>query len=148
MPIPRATRSRPILHIIKHGDGIPVFINNINSPGLFHVSTFTLQQESFRANAVTCAMSYPEKFLKNYLNSCCDIVSTVVSFWSDGGDCKPLQTVEVYMPSHWSPRYFLYELQESIFDCSIISLMNTYTVNGVLFPFITINSLHDKYLTG
>ena len=137
--IPRGTRSRPILHITSDGKGIPVFTNNISSPGLFHVTTFTLQQEAFRASAVTCMMSYPSKMLKNYSNCGFDISSTHVSFWSEGNDIGPLLTVEVFIPSHWSPSHFLFELEESILECSIISLFNTFTLNGFIFPFISIN---------
>jgi hypothetical protein len=142
--IPCATRSRPIYHVMPYKEGIPVFTNNINSPGLFHVSTFMLQQEAFRASAVTCMMSHPKKILTNYSNCGFDLCCSYVSFWSEVG---PLMTVEVYIPSHWSPRYFLYELQAPIVECSIISLTNTYTLNGTVFPFLSINSIHNNYLT-
>jgi hypothetical protein len=143
--IPCGTRSRPILHVTSKGKGIPVFTNNINSPGLCHVTAFTLQQEAFRANAVTCIMSHPRKLLKNYSNCGFDISSAYVSFWCKGHDVAPLLTVEVYIPSHWSPSHFLPELEDSILDCSIISLINTFTLNVIIFPFISINSIHYRY---
>ncbi len=147
MAIPRATRARPITHIMPYGEGIPVFTNNINSPGLFHSSTFILQEEAFKANAITCTMCRPEKLLTNYCECGFDMCCTHVSFWSEVGKVGPLLTIEVYIPTHWSPRYFLYQLQESIVECSIVSLMNTYTLNGVVLPFISINSMHNHYLT-
>jgi hypothetical protein len=58
--IPRGTRSRPILSVGLKGKGIPIYINNIMSPGPFHVSTFLLQQESYRANAISCCLTYPK----------------------------------------------------------------------------------------
>jgi hypothetical protein len=146
--IPRGTRSRPILHVTSNGkEGIPVFTNNINSPGFFHVTTFVLQQEAFRANAVTCTMSHPRKLVKNYCNCGFNISSAYVSFWSEGHEIAPLLSVEVYMPSHWSPSHFLVELENSILECSIISLINTFTLNGIIYPFISINSIHYRYLT-
>jgi hypothetical protein len=127
--IPRGTRSCPILHVTSNGkEGIPVFTNNINSPGFFHVSTFMLQQEAFQANAVTCTMSHPRKLLKNYSNCGFNISSAYVSFWSEGHEIAPLLTVEVYIPSQWSPSHFLVELENSILECSIISLINMFTL--------------------
>jgi hypothetical protein len=49
---------------MPYGDGIPVFTNNINSPGLFNATNFILQQKAFQENAVTCMTSYPKKLLK------------------------------------------------------------------------------------
>jgi hypothetical protein len=106
--IPLSTRSRTILHVTSKGKGIPVFTNNNSRPGLFHVTTFTLQQEAFEANAVTCLMSHPRKLLENYSNCRFNISSAYVSFRSEGCDIAPQLTVEVYIPSHWSPSHFFF----------------------------------------
>ncbi len=121
--IPCGTRSRPILHIASKEKGISVFTNNIHSPGPFHASTFILQQEAFHANAVSCMINRLEKVLKNYHSCGLDIASATVAFWSTASELKPLLSIEVYIPINWSPHNFLLKIEDSISECSVISLL-------------------------
>ena len=50
-PVPRSTRARPVLELPKHG--VPVYLNNVNSPGLLHSSEFIIQSPSFVALAIS-----------------------------------------------------------------------------------------------
>ncbi len=48
--LPRSTRAHPVSEL----PGIPVYINNINSPGPFHLSALTISKASFLAYGVAC----------------------------------------------------------------------------------------------
>jgi hypothetical protein len=76
-----------------------------------------------------------------------DFVSATVAFWDEGKDLGPFLSIEIFIQSHWSSVDVLFQLDLSIDNCSVISLMNTYVVHGVSFPFNTINTLHYNFLT-
>jgi hypothetical protein len=143
--IPRGTRARPILEI-RLQQGVAVYTNNIYSPGVVHPSCFILQQPAFRADAVTCSFTKPNKILRNYGGCSFDIILVSVAFWSKDISLKgPLLLIEIYMPLDWSLERFLVEVEDSVSDCKIISLFNSYTIKGIMLPFNTINSIHEKY---
>jgi hypothetical protein len=116
------------------------------SPGPFHVSRFLLQQESYQENAISCCLTYPKLELKKFGNCGIDFVSATVAFWDDGEDLRPFLSIEIFIPSHWSSVDVLFQLDISIDNCSVISLMITYVVHGVSFPFNMINTLHYNFL--
>jgi hypothetical protein len=39
-PVPRSTRARPALEVPNNG--VPVYLNNVNSPGIFHSSNLSM----------------------------------------------------------------------------------------------------------
>jgi hypothetical protein len=49
-----------------------------------------------------------------------------VAFWGEGGDVGPLLSIEIFIPSHWSPADFLFQLDITLDNCPVISLLNTY----------------------
>jgi hypothetical protein len=144
--IPRGTRTRPILKICTK-DGVLVYTNNINSPEKnFHPCFFTIQQSTFRINAVTCCVTRPEQIVRNFGGCQFDIRGILVEFWSRNGvKLRPLLSVVVRIPLHWTLEQFLLVIEESVDDCRVNSLLNTYTIRGITFPFITINSVHERY---
>jgi hypothetical protein len=105
--IPHGTRSRPILHVTSKGKGIPVF------PIISTVLDFFMQLHSRLTRGIPSECCYVHdvssyKVAEKLFQLCgFDISSATASFWSEDHDVAPLLTVEVYIPSHWSPSHFL-----------------------------------------
>ncbi len=144
--IPRSTRARPVLQLPKQND-IPLYTNNINSPsGLFHSSSFVLQREAFRVNALSCCYAIPRKTFKNDIGFAFDMACVTVSFWIKDILVKgPLLSTEIYIPIDWTLERLIAKLEITICDCHVILLLNSYNIKGITIPFNTINSIHDKY---
>jgi len=73
------------------------------------------------------------------------LVLAVVAFWVEGGDIGPFLSIKIFIPSHWSPVEFLFQLGISIDNCSIIPLLNTYILDETSSPFNAINTEHCNY---
>ncbi len=54
-------------------------------------------------------------------------------------------SVEVYAPSNWDPEYFLQILDDSIQQNTIVSIFNMYCINGIDFPFNTLDTIHHEF---
>ncbi len=150
--LPRITRTRPVLLL---GDTCcHIFINNVNSPGFIRplVTAIVsindggeLTNNYLIADAISCFKN-SWKQIKNYGNTGIDLVSFSVEFW-DEKDQNPnsLLSVEVYAPSQWTANLFLEVLQTTMGKRNTISILNTYQIKGVDFPFNTINTLHYRF---
>jgi hypothetical protein len=70
----------------------------------------------------------------------------VVEFW-DGANASAdaSLSIGVYAPSHWSANYFLDVLEENAKKHGAISILNSYTINGIAFPFNVINTMHHSF---
>jgi hypothetical protein len=53
--------------------------------------------------------------------------------------------MEIYAPSQWDSAFLLNIIDESIQQNSIVSILNTYCINGIDFPFNTINTIHHEF---
>jgi hypothetical protein len=53
--------------------------------------------------------------------------------------------VEVYCPLHWTANYLLSVILESFERNQVISIINTYQLNGMDLPFNTINTIHRLF---
>jgi hypothetical protein len=69
-----------------------------------------------------------------------------VEFW-DGANASAdaSLSIGVYAPSHWSANYFLDVLEENAKKHGAISILNSYTINGIAFPFNIINTMHHSF---
>ncbi len=144
--IPRGTRARPILEISLN-DGVLVYLNIINSPERsLHPCFFTIRQSDFRIHAVSCRVMIPEQIVQNFGGCQINFRGVVVEFWSHNNEkLKPLLSINMYVPHSWTLRRVLDEIGESVVDFRVISLMNGFVFRGIKFPFITINSMHERF---
>lgn len=138
--LPRSTRNRPLLEF--PGKGIPVYINNINSPGALHQSDFIIQSASFLAHGVTCKVDHNAKEV------CIDelnlkVRDACVEFWSRG--TKPVLSLMVCIPLQWNATTLCQAIKASVQEHGFISLINSYTLMGVNLPFNTINNIHYMF---
>ena len=138
---PRQTRSRPL--VLLRYPGYKLFINNINSPGLFRLSSFYTSNSPLWTDAVTCCCKK---------QNCSETVNGVelkpflVEFWLEHeAQIGSVVAIEVYAPMCWSTRFFLDVLSKDLEKHRIISLVNTYFINGHEYPCNTINTMHYKF---
>jgi hypothetical protein len=133
------TQSRPLV-LLKY-PGYNLFIYNINSPGLLRLSSLFLNNEpQLWTNAVTCCCKKP---------NCVERINGMISkpffveFWQERkAPCGSIAAVEVLAPSCWSSKLFLDFFLHDLAKLDIISLVNTYFINGCEYPFNTINTMH------
>ena len=78
------------------------------------------------------------------LKFCC----FVVEFWAEEETkVGSIFTVEIQGPSHWSADRFLEVFLDDFENHKpVISLINSYYINGIGIPFNTINTMHHKFL--
>ena len=133
--LPRPTRARPVLEL----PGIPVYINNINSPGPFHLSDLTISKASFLAYGVACKIDDRGKEIIIKEPSF-KFVEAKVEFWSEG--INPVFSLTICIPLDWNVRMLLRAIEASVQEHHFISLINSYTLMGRNLPFNTINQVH------
>jgi hypothetical protein len=69
-----------------------------------------------------------------------------VEFWHElKAPFGPVAAVEVHAPSCWSSKFFLELFLKDLGKHGIISLVNTYYINGCEYRFNTINTLHHLF---
>jgi hypothetical protein len=74
------------------------------------------------------------------------MVCFLVEFWDEQKeDPGSVLSVEVHCLSHWTAEYLLQVLKESFLINHVISIINTYQINGTDFPFNTINAIQNKF---
>ena len=147
---PRATRNRPPIFLGLAG--CHIYVNNINSPGFIRPLLNAVMEERYQpphklfADAISC-FEMPWKNVINHGGSGLDLVCFLVEFWNgkDDKSCSVI-SVEVFAPSHWKCTLLLEYLENSIGKTRTVSIINTYQINGVDFPFNTINQLHYKFI--
>ena len=139
---PQQTRSRPLV-LLKY-PGYKLFINNINSPGLFRFSSLLLKNDPpLSADAVTCCCMKPDRFER--INGMV-LKPFIVEFWLElKAPFGSVAAVAVHAPSSWSSKFFLELFLKDLGKHVIISLLNTYYINGCEYPFNTINTLHHLF---
>jgi hypothetical protein len=149
---PRATRRRPLLYFGRKG--FNVYLNNVDSPGFGRpiIGVFIPELKSknhvekFWADAVRCFKVTPQCSFKHFCSSCFDLDCFVVEFWDEKRiEPNSLYSVEIYAPSQWGSAFLLNIIDESIQQNSIVSILNTYCINGIDFPFNTINTIHHEF---
>jgi hypothetical protein len=70
----------------------------------------------------------------------------IIDFWDENQlTSNSSISVEVYAPLDWDPDYFLKILDDSIQQNTIVYIFNTYCINGIDFPFNTLNTIHHKF---
>ena len=124
-----------------------MYLNNINSPEKpLHPCFFTVRQSDFRVHAVSCRVMRPEQIVQNFCGCQMNIRGVVVEFWSRKDEImRPLLSMELYVPHSWTLQRVLDEIQESVDDFRVISLMNVFFFRGIKFPLNTMNSIHEKF---
>ncbi len=128
-PVPRSTRARPVLELPKHG--VPVYLNNVNSPGLLHSSEFIIQSPSFVALAISWKVAHHSQMI--FIQDLPLIFKEVcVQFWNiENPSSKPLFTLNIHVPMQWDMAKLLQSLKSSIHLNNCISFINSYTLNGI-----------------
>ena len=133
--LPRSTRARPVLEL----PGIPVYINNINSPDPFHLSDLTISKASVLAYGVACKIDDRGKEIIIKEPSF-KFVEAKVEFWSEG--INPVFSLTICIPLDWNVRMLLRAIEASVQEHHFISLINSYTLMGRNLTFNTINQVH------
>jgi hypothetical protein len=142
--VPRSTRARPVLELHQHG--VPVYLNNINSPGLFHSSDFIVQSPSFVAHAISCKVAHRSSmiFIQDLSMTFKEVC---MQFWNmDNSSSKPFFTLLIHVPMEWDMIKLLQSLDASIQSNNCISLINSYTLNGIKLRWNTINTIHHNFI--
>ena len=143
-PIPRSTRARPVLELPKNG--VPVYLNNVNSPGLFHSSDFIIQSPSFTAHAISCKLSHCTQTIA-MKDLCLTFKEVCVQFWNmENRSSKPIFTLYIHIPIEWDMTKLLQSLNASIQLNDCISLINSYTLKGIKIPWNTVNTIHHDFI--
>jgi hypothetical protein len=129
---PRATRNHPLRILWRRK--YQFFTNNINgSPGYLQKLFLSLKSPThLYANAISCHNSPAAKPItvdigaKNVKFQC-----FVVQFWCED-ELQTLATIslEVQAPFSWTPQKFLDVFEENLNSHRVISLINTYYING------------------
>ena len=149
---PRITRSRPVIYLGRTGCNI--IVNNINSPGFLKplLKAIASRNEDeasdvLWADALSC-VKIPWKASEKRQGSALELLCFLVEFW-DEKEHKPgaVLSVEVYAPSHWSAQMLLNVVEMSIKkNKGRISVLNTYHLGGIDFPFNTLNTIHHEFV--
>jgi hypothetical protein len=134
--LPRSTRARPVLEFPV---GIPVYTNNIKSPGPFHVTDFTINKASFLVYGLACKIDRTAKVIIIDEPSF-KLKEAKVEFWSTSH--KAILSVAVCIPLDWDAIMLLHSIEASVQEHKCISLINSYTLMGRTLPFNTINKIH------
>jgi hypothetical protein len=131
-----------------------VYLNNVDSPGFgrpiidVFIPEFKSKNhvEKFWADAVSCFKVTPQCSFKHFHGSCFDLDCFVVEFWDEKRiERSSLYSVEIYAPSQWDSAFLSNIIDESIQQNSIVLILNTYCINGIDFPFNTINTIHHEF---
>ena len=91
--------------------------------------------------------------------SCCKLLTDVVScggillnafqveFWDEIiEDVRPIiLRVAIHAPAMWSAVLFLRYLEKASMNSQVLSLIHGYCIDGVEFPYGTINTLHHYF---
>ena len=100
---------------------------------------------SLWANYLSC-MAMPWKLVKKYGGICFDMICFLVEFWDEQKETPGLVlSIEVYCPSHWTANYLAEVIIQSIEINHVISIINTYHINGTDVPYNTINNIHHMF---
>jgi hypothetical protein len=143
-PIPRSTRARPILELSKQG--VPIYLNNVNSPGLFHSSDFIIQSSSFIAHAISCKVDHRSQTI-TIKDLCSTFKEVCVQFWNTANpSSKPIFTFYIHVPIEWDMTKLLQSLNSSIQLNDCISLINSYTLKEIKIPWNTVNTIHHDFI--
>ena len=114
----------------------------MHSPGFSKLSSLKNKKEPLWADAATCKYIRGHDVEANDMQFCCFLVE----FWCERtNDPGPTMSVEIHAPKHWSPTYFLEMLGKKLKHLPVISLINSYYIDGVPLPFNTINTIHYEY---
>ena len=148
--LPRRTRNRPVMPLGSSGSHI--FINNIDSPGFVRplLSSIFSPANSKRnislwADYLSC-FAMPWKLVKKHDGINFDLICFLVEFWEEQREAPgSVLSVEVYCPSHWTANHLLQLIVESFEKKNVISIINTYQINGTDVPFNTINTIHHMF---
>ncbi len=139
---PRQTRSRPLV-LLKY-PGYKLFLNNINSPGLFRFSSLLPNNvPPLSTDAVTCCCQKPIRFER--INGMV-LKPFFVEFWHElKAPFGPVAAVEVHAPSCWSSKFLLELFLKDLGKHGIISLVNTYLLS--LLGYATTGSVISLFLS-
>ena len=147
---PRATRNRPLISFAP--SHFYIYPNNIDSPGVTKPllkAVFSEKNEVSSSKLFADAISYckiPRKLIRNHGGSGPDLVCFLLEFWSGKDDSSnSVISVEVFAPSHWETLLLLQLLEKSIGEKQTASIINSYRINNIDFPFHTINFLHYNF---
>jgi len=139
---PRSTRTRPLLQLKRR---YRLFPNNILSPGFLRPSLFRLatpSQNVIFIDAVSCHIFHDHHVVQHDISFQC----FVFNFWLGAAvELEPIVSVLVHALSSWSPQYFLRVFQEDLMSHEVISLLNSYYINGKEYYFHTINTVHHRF---
>ena len=147
---PRATRNRPLISFAP--SHFYIYPNNIDSPGVTKPllkAVFSEKNEvsssKLFADAISCC-KIPRKLIRNHGGSGLDLVCFLLEFWSGKDDSSnSVISVEVFALSHWETLLLLQLLEKSIGEKQTASIINSYRINNIDFPFNTINFLHYNF---
>jgi hypothetical protein len=148
--LPRRTRNRPIMPLGSAGSRI--FINNIDSPGFVRPLLCSILSPENKKNNISLWADYlscfamPWKSVKKHGGISFDMICFLVEFWDEKKEAVgSVLSVEVYCPSHWTATYLLEIIVGSVEKNKVISIINTYQINGTDVPFNTINTIHHMF---
>jgi hypothetical protein len=124
---------------------IKVYKNNIYSPSrlLLHEAFYgNCSSDSFLVDTVSCC-----KLLTDVV-SCGGIMLNAfqVEFWDEIiEDVRPILRVVIHAPAMCSAELFLRYLEKALMNSQVLSLIHGYWIDGVEFPYGTINTLHHYF---
>lgn len=154
---PRKTRSRPLL--LLEYPGYKIFINNICSPlvyslskydsytkaGLKILSNASTTKEPIWTDAVSCCYRRTDCYERLNGNV---FKPFLVEFWLETlQQCCSVVAVEVFVPSGWTVSYFLEVFTVDLRKHSIVTVVNTYFIDGKKYPFNMINTIHHSFFS-
>jgi hypothetical protein len=88
----------------------------------------------------------PWKSIKKHGGISFDMICFLVEFWDEQKETPgSVLSVEVYCPSHWTANLLLSIIVESFETNHVISIINTYRLNGTDIPLNTINAIHHMF---
>ena len=158
---PRVTRHRPLIYIGMKGCQVFADLGGSGSPfsvrpilAVLFPETYQSRLSSFWVDAVSCYKILPKKTIKfpSAAVSCAgssfslNLDWFIVEFWDGANSSADASlSIGVYAPSHWTANYFLVVLEENAKKHGAVSISNSYTINGIDFPFNIINTMHHKF---
>ena len=148
--LPRRTQNRPIMPLGSNGSHI--YLNNIDSPGVVRplLSCIISPEDKNKniplwADHLSC-FAMPWKSVKKHGRISFDMTCFLVEFWDERRKTPgSVVAVEVYCPLHWTANFLLSIILESFERNQVISIINTYQLNGMDLPFNTINTIHRLF---
>ncbi len=148
--LPRRTRNRPMKPLGSCGS--PIYVNNMDSPGFVRpLLSCIISPENTKSNISLWAdhlscFAMPWKSIKKHGGISFDMICFLVEFWDEQEETPgSVLSVEVYCPSHWTANLLLSVIVESFETNHVISIINTYRLNGTDIPLNTINAIHHMF---